>query len=277
MRRQSSAHRATANGMTGPLLRHLMPRPLRRAVAGALAGLLVATGIALAQHPPVHYYHQGVMPPGAIGRQQLTRGGPLPGHFQPVEIKAPLGAVIALAEGGQFGEPAAAPIRVGMLISPVYRMRLTGIPGHAGEEVFPTVEIIDRLYTPHGQEQRFAIPVEITQGDLELALAGKFVTRVIYVEDPEKALPVRTDAVTGQNWFEAGPGRDPLAIADQLGRPVAILRMGGRIPMDPQMPDPQFLGGCPAHTRIPPRMKVLRPPPRPRPENDPQAAETPSR
>ncbi len=46
------------------------------------------------------------MPPGAIGSRQLQRGGPLPGFFQPVEIKAPAGALISLASGDQFGRPA---------------------------------------------------------------------------------------------------------------------------------------------------------------------------
>ena len=45
------------------------------------------------------------MPPGAIGSLQLQRGGPLPGFFQPVEIKAPFGALISLAVDGQFDEP----------------------------------------------------------------------------------------------------------------------------------------------------------------------------
>ena len=73
------------------------------------------------------------------------------------------------------------------------------------------------------------MPVELTEEDLKLALAGKFVTRVIYLEDPRNALPVRDDPQE-QTWFEAAPGQDPLAVADGLGRPVAILRMGGRLP-----------------------------------------------
>lgn len=239
-------------------------RPARVALQAAVAlGVIGLAGFLPAQEPPVHYQHHGVMPPGAIGAQRLERGGPVPGHFQPVEIKAPLGASVALAGPGQFGDPEAAPIRVGMLIAPVYRLRVTNIPQRPGEEVFPTVEVIDRLYAPHGQEQRFAIPVELTQDDLELALAGKLVTRVIYVEDPQRALPVGAEAAAGQNWFEAAPGRDPLAIADQLGRPVAILRLGGRVPLDPEQPEGDFLGACPPYLKYPPRMKVLRPPPRP--------------
>ena len=59
--------------------------------------------------------HPAGMPPGAIGSQQLQRGGPFPGFFQPVEIKAPDGVLISLAEEGRFGEPQKAPIRVGLL------------------------------------------------------------------------------------------------------------------------------------------------------------------
>ena len=101
-----------------------------------------------AQQPDVHYWHQGIMPPGAIGSRQLQRGGPLPGFFQPVEIKAPQGASISLAGDGQFGPPQAAPCRVGMLIGSVYRLRVTDIPlpqGGEGLEVFPSIEVIDRL------------------------------------------------------------------------------------------------------------------------------------
>ena len=65
--------------------------------------VLVWSSVSLAQQPEVHFLHQGVMtPPGAIGSLQLQRGGPLPGFFQPVEIKAPSGASVSLAVAGRF-------------------------------------------------------------------------------------------------------------------------------------------------------------------------------
>jgi len=67
----------------------------------------------------------------------------------------------------------------------------------------------------------------LAENDLELALAGKFVTRVIYIEDPRNALPVAQEPGK-QEWFDARPGEDPLQVADVLGRPVAIVRIGGR-------------------------------------------------
>lgn len=115
----------------------------------------LTSSMLLAEPPGVHCWHQGVMPPGAIGNRQLQRGGPLPGFYQPVEIKAPTGALISLASAGWFEEPRPGPRKVGLLIGAVYRLRITGIRLAEGMEVFPTIEIIDRLYAPIGQQLRF--------------------------------------------------------------------------------------------------------------------------
>jgi hypothetical protein len=218
----------------------------RRRVVGeivllACCGWLGTTAWLSAQQPPVHYWHQGVMPPGAIGGLQLLRGGPLPGYFQPVEIKAPAGAMISLANADRFDAPQTESQKAGFLIGAVYRLRVTNIRMAEGAEVYPTIEVVNRLYSPTGQEWRFPIPIEITEEDLKLALAGKFVTRVIYLEDPRNALPV--DGAASQSWFDVAPGQDPLAVADGLGRPVAILRLGARLPN--HGPDAAFFFGSP--------------------------------
>jgi hypothetical protein len=224
-----------------------------RRLAGRLAVLVVCwLGLAAAlpaQEPSVHYWHHGVMPPGAIGSMRLQRGGPVCGFYQPVEIRAPRGILVSLAPAGEFEPERPAPRTVGLLIGAVYRLRVTHIRLAEGLEVYPTIEVIDRLYAPPGQERRFAIPVDLTGEDLRLALDGKFVTRVIYLEDPRTALPVRVPA-SGQNWFDIVPGQDPLAVADGLGRPVAILRLGGRVP--DQGPDPAFFFGSPPFVSYPP-------------------------
>ncbi len=196
------------------------------------------------------------MPPGAIGSRQLQRGGPLPGFFQPVEIKVPPGALVSMAVDGTFEQPSQASQRAGLLIGRVYRLKVTNIRLAEGMEVFPTIEVIDRLYAPRGQESRFAIPIDLTEQDLKLALGGKFVTRVIYLEDPRNALPVRDDP-RAQEWFEAGPGQDPLAVADALGRPVAILRMGARLPDHSMGPDRQFFFGSPPFVKLRPTLTAL--------------------
>jgi len=220
---------------------------LGRVAVFLVAALVFNIGLAselLAQVPGVHYQHRADMPPGAIGNWQLKRGGPLPGYFQPVEIKAPSGAKISMASAGGFVPAEKAPLTVGLLIGGVYRLKVTHIPLAAGRELFPTIEVIDRLYPPPGLAQKFPIPVELTADELRLAAEGHFVTRVVYVEDPHDALPAAEDP-DHQHWIDAGEGVDPLQMADLLGRPVAILRIGGRLPLEGQEGEREFLGRAP--------------------------------
>jgi hypothetical protein len=154
----------------------------------------------------------------------------LSGYFQPVRIRAPQGARIALAEEGGFGASQWDEVLVGMQIGSVYRLRVTDVPNNPGQEIYPTVELIDRLYPPEGLAQRFPIEVELTEEELDMAARGMFVTRIIYVEDPSQALPVSYERTDQQPWVEAPQGADPLVLADELGRPVAILRIGSRVP-----------------------------------------------
>ena len=200
--------------------------------ATALAGTAAAQG-------PWHLQYRADMPPGAIGQQQLQRGGPLPGYFQPVEVTAPEGALVSLASEGGFTEAQKNKALAGMLIGQVYRLRVSNIRLREGAEVFPTIEVIDRLYPPPGQAFRFPIPVVLTQEEIELALDGHYILRVIYVENPRDALPVR-DRAGEQRYFEIGVGEDALETADRLGRPVAILRMGSRVPVEAEA-DGRFL------------------------------------
>lgn len=230
----------------------------RARVAGRTAMVVIlflsCVAPSTADQDDVHYLHQGVIPPGAIGSVQLQRGGPLRGFFQPVEIKAPPGAAISLAVGNQFDSPTTAPVRVGLLVGQVYRLRVTNIPLAEGVEVFPTIEVIDRLYTPQARQQQFAIPIELDEEDLRMAAAGKFVTRVIYLEDPFRAVPA-AEQQGRQAWFDVGPGRDPLAAADEMGRPVAILRLGARVPSGDPEADADFYFGSPPACRLPARVK----------------------
>ncbi|HEY2881439.1 MAG TPA: hypothetical protein VGJ15_03375 [Pirellulales bacterium] len=219
------------------------------AIALAVAIGWLACAVAQAA-PPVHFLHAGVLAPGAIGAAQLQRGGPLAGYFQPVEVRVPQAAGISLACDGRFTNAQQTRVKVGMQVGAVYRLRVVGIPNHPGEEVYPTVEVINRLYPPLGEELKFPVPVELTQEDLELAISGKFVTRVVYLENPHAAY-ARLENPKSQYTLEAGPHDDPLVTADRLGRPMAIVRIGGRTPDDVGNPDPDFLFNSPPLLRIP--------------------------
>ena len=189
----------------------------------ALAGSAAAQG-------PWHYLNKADAPPGLIGQRQLERGGPLPGYFQPVEVRAPAGTLISLASETPLAEPKPEKLLAGMLIGQVYRLRVANIPNREGQEVFPTIEVIDRLYPPPGQAARFPIPIELTREELDYALDGRYVMRVIYLEDVATA-PAVQEVPGQQRYIDLPPGNDAMMAADRLGRPMAILRMGSRVPL----------------------------------------------
>ncbi|MCH2596533.1 MAG: hypothetical protein MKZ95_12125 [Pirellulales bacterium] len=205
---------------------------------------LVYSASVFAQDMPVHWLHVGAMPPGAIGHQRVMRDGRLSGYCQPGEIRVSEGGRIAPAAGSNFSEGQRNNLLVGLHIGPVYRFCVTEIPDHPGLELFPTVELVDRLYPPADQKLRFPIPIELTREELLLAANGRFITRVIYLEAPQLAPAISQDG-EGQPWLEARPGEDPLVMADHLGRPMAILRLGGRVPQNNQA-DAAFLYGAPS-------------------------------
>ena len=100
-----------------------------------LVGWMCCTAVQAADRP-VHWHHAGAMPPGAIGRQRLMRGGPLSGFCQPVAIRVPKGARIASAAGSSFLEGRTDRLLVGLPIGPVYRFKVTEIPDHPGWNCF---------------------------------------------------------------------------------------------------------------------------------------------
>ena len=214
----------------------------RTSILGSLIPLIVVVTVVSttsAESPPVHYLWRADMPPGVVGQSQLLRAKRLGGYFQPVQIRGPSTARVAVAMDGVFVEPQRTPVTVGMQVGQVYRIQVSSIPNHEGFEVYPTVEVINRLHPPAGQEHRFPLPIDLTLEELELALSGKLVTRVIYLEPPDTALPHRADP-KHQRYFEVRAQDDPLQVADQLGRPMAILRMGGIVPAE-DSPSGEFL------------------------------------
>jgi uncharacterized repeat protein (TIGR01451 family) len=54
------------------------------------------------------------------------------------------------------------------------------------------------------------------------------LTKVIYLEDPEKAVPLATQPDAPPLETDLPPGSDPWVEARALGRPLTVLRLGGR-------------------------------------------------
>jgi hypothetical protein len=104
------------------------------------------------------------------------------------------------------------------------------------------VEILDRLHPPPGLALEFPVLIEITTDDIETVLQDRMVTKVIYLEQPDLAAPGNHEGkVRVENL---PPSTNLLQAADLRGRPMAIVRMGGRVP-DPRAPCDEFFSQSP--------------------------------
>lgn len=221
----------------------------------ALGTLLMHCTASIAVEPddylskqPHHSLFSGDAPPGVLGTARAMGRGPVQGYFQPVAFSGPQGTKFALPQSGTFTD-AQTRLMSGLLIGSVYRFQITGIPGFEGAELYPTVELLDRTYPPPGLATRFPIPINLDQDDLEAALDGQMVTRVVYLEDPQTALPL-PETPTTSRAIEVSHFQDPLEVADRFGRPVAIVRIGSLLPPASEELMPQFYFGYPAWAPI---------------------------
>src|SRR5262249_4233587 len=135
-----------------------------------------------------------------------------------------------------------------------------------GVELYPSVEVLDRLHPPPGKLHDFPVLLELTRDDIDLALDGGLVTKVIYLEQPSLAKPAeQTRPIDVQ---VVPPSTNLLTEADNVGRPMLLIRIGGRLP-DANNPDPTFFGtGAPV---MPSPLKARKDPPpqAPKPELPP--------
>src|SRR4029077_13133437 len=117
----------------------------------------------------------------------------------------------------------AAPAVVGLRGGSTYRLKISNLADFPGVELYPTLELLDRLHPPRGREIDFAIPITLTAEEIESALDGRLVTKVIYLEQPDRAAPVRN--ATADRVRLVRPKDNALAIADEAGRPMVIVRL----------------------------------------------------
>lgn len=131
-----------------------------------------------------------------------------------------------------------------------YRVRISNLPDRPGAEVFPVVEVVGHLHRPPGIDPlKYPIRIQLEDDDFtDVVARGQMVTKAIYLEDPETALPLSMPR--GEIPVATlGPAEDPLQIAAALGRVMVVLRMGGRRPLPGEpagMPLVGMVGGpCP--------------------------------
>lgn len=109
----------------------------------------------------------------------------------------------------------------------VYRLKLTNIPGRADITLYPTLEIAQATPRTAAYLGHNTVPVQFSEEDFDQVLAGNFVTKVIFLPDPE----FQELAVAGVQTLVSSrldPGMDPIVEADRRGAIMAIIRIGNK-------------------------------------------------
>jgi hypothetical protein len=123
--------------------------------------------------------------------------------------------------------PLIVPARQNFPQNGIYRMKLTNIAGREGVELYPTLEIGPTTPRTEAFLAHNAIPIQFTEEDFDQVLAGNFVTKVIYLPDPE----FQELALAGVETLVStrlDPGVDPITEADRRGSIMAVLRVGNK-------------------------------------------------
>lgn len=166
-------------------------------------------------------------------------------RLQPILFKLPENTVVEIAGPAGFEANSDNPGLFGLRQGDAYRFKLTNIPFAEGRELYPTLELLSTLSPPAGYEADFPIPVELSQEDIDNALNGNLVTRVVFLEPPHNAIPVDSTVPQGDLLAESPASINPVALAESRGRVMAILRVGSRLPDKTAGLDSPFYFGLP--------------------------------
>lgn len=161
-----------------------------------------------------------MMPPmggGMVSTAQVTFGNP-----DGMQVRYDVGGA------GLFdSEPLVVPARQNFPQGGLYRLKLTNIPSRPGVELYPTVELAYANPRTGAYLAHNSVPLQFTEEDFDQVLTGNFVTKVIYLPDPEFQGP----ALAGIDTLVStrlDPGIDPIVEADRRGSILAIIRLGDK-------------------------------------------------
>lgn len=170
-----------------------------------------------------------------VGGPQPPAALPAPAPLVAAKFLTPQGVRVTAFPGSGLSRMFDAPTVLGLRPGFVYRFELTNLPYNPGKALYPEVEVRGVLVPRPGMKYMdYPLPLVFSLADIERALSGAMVTKVIYMEDPEKAVPSLAPADFPIEVSE-DTEKAALRAANENGRLMAIVRLGDR------KPSPQYL------------------------------------
>lgn len=202
--------------------------------AGLILSIGVESPLSAAERPAAHWH----APSPADGHAQWIENAPLnvmtlarTGWIQFVRIEGLDGMVVEFATASGTVR-VVTPAVVGLATGMTYRVRLTNIPSRPQVDLHPTLQLIGFLAPPANvSPQAHPIRLRFDLRDIDDASFGKHLRNAVYLEDPESAIPIAFPA-DDVPMLDLAPGENPLDVASGLGRPLILVQLGNRLPME---------------------------------------------
>jgi uncharacterized repeat protein (TIGR01451 family) len=221
-------------------------RPLWRSILVVAVPVVAATvllaSFAVGNPPPQRggiFPVPGMGSPGAVAAlgAKVPQGGqpsaaplPPPAPLLAAKFLMPQGVRVTAYPGSKLARMYDTSAVVGLRPGYVYRFELSNLPYNPGKVLYPEVEVRGVLVPrPDMKYMDYPIPLVFSQADIERAMLGTLITKVIYLEDPEKAVPAE---VQPDKPVEMPDDTEGEAVREALanGRLMAIVRLGDRRP-----------------------------------------------
>ena len=173
----------------------------------------------------------GHQPSGAVAADGAITGPSASGCTKRTEVRfvAPDKMRVSWCGTTPQGQPAQGfifvPGRYNFVQGGIYRLKLSDIPGLPGVDLYPTLEVVPANARTEAFLAHSAVPVALTNEDIEQVQAGNYLVKVIYLPNPQfqDLAAVGPDEIVSTRL---PPGADPIAEAYQRGNILLVLRLG---------------------------------------------------
>lgn len=226
-------------------------------LVGMLMGLLIASGLfgdAVHAQETRNTERYPLMdhrvPPGTWGQWVQNSGRVSGTEFQSINVELPSTGQVTWFVGSSDDVKTSANVR--LVVGQTYRAKLSEMPEFPGIELYPSIELIDRLHPPAGHADKFSMPLSFTIDEIDAAVEGRMVTKVVYLEQPQLAMPYELSGDTAVRTVQSNANL--MEEADKSGRPLALIRLGGRLPASNETHGPFFGSGAPVLTSFAKKM-----------------------
>ncbi len=142
-------------------------------------------------------------------------------HRTQVLFKEPVGMkvfwyIVRDGKASYSTTPLETPGRFNFISGAIYRLKVTHLPGHAGLELYPTLEVVPptnprvRDFLAHN-----AVPISISDTEIKQVVQGNYLTKVVYLPNDG-----------GGEFVAHAAGADAIREALRRGSILIVLRVG---------------------------------------------------